>query len=464
MSSNQKKIALSSEIEMEDASVQPRIINDMDRDDMDGDEVSKQKGSGFDGENDDDDEDDDQTQQVRITLTTKIEKYKIPKLEMSISTSIGRAGLSELVNHMLEGKSPTPFEFVHVKSGKLIVVSLDKFMKREGVSSEDIMEIEYAPALQPPKSNNKSNQPDWISDIDFIPLGNTYLAITACYDGSLHANSFAKPGGKKSTKIVGDENAAHQTSIKTIRNLPVKTKSNDNGLLISGAKGGDIVAWEVSIGKEKDSSSNAGYEFSNAKFVPYAKCVGHQESVESIDAALSSDSAEALVCSGSWDRTIKLWQVSNDFSASSSSSSENDGSSLQDSRSTKKRKGADESGIKTSRDISSVAELNGHNDNVSAVVWGSDLDPVTLYSGSWDHTIKCWDVVRSVCTATFSGTKVVTDLAFSSQLNVIASSHADHCIRLWDTRITGDSVVKLQMSSVSLLLLLLSSSLCVHMC
>ncbi|RZM06540.1 MAG: hypothetical protein EOO88_53235, partial [Pedobacter sp.] len=85
---------------------------------------------------------------------------------------------------------------------------------------------------------------------------------------------------------------------------------------------------------------------------------GHTRGVWTV--AISNDNS--FLASGSWDKTIKIWNVS--------------------------------SGKCT-------ATLEGHSDNVLSIVVSNDNS--FLASGSWDKTIKIWNVSSSKCTATLEG-------------------------------------------------------------
>ncbi|XP_042976350.1 ribosome biogenesis protein WDR12 homolog [Carya illinoinensis] len=97
---------------------------------------------------------------------------------------------------------------------------------------------------------------------------------------------------------------------------------------------------------------------------------GHRESVQSVAAQKTGD----MVCSGSWDSTINLWRTNDNT----------DGDLV----SIKKRKvndQADESQLEGE----AVSTLVGHTQCVSSVVWPQNE---TIYSASWDHSVRRWDV------------------------------------------------------------------------
>jgi WD40 repeat protein len=98
------------------------------------------------------------------------------------------------------------------------------------------------------------------------------------------------------------------------------------------------------------------------------------------------------IASGSWDKTIRLW----------------DRDSKQE-----------------------IAALKGHSSYVSSVVFSPDGNIIA--SGSDDHTIRLWDWESKQEIATLNGHSLpVTGVAFSPDGKTIASGSWDKTIRLWD--------------------------------
>ena len=65
-----------------------------------------------------------------------------------------------------------------------------------------------------------------------------------------------------------------------------------------------------------------------------------------------------------------------------------------------------------------------------------------VITGSWDHSIKVWDIEEQDCIVTLNGSRVISCLDTSYYTtNVVATGHPDCTIRLWDTRasINGNS-------------------------
>ena len=79
------------------------------------------------------------------------------------------------------------------------------------------------------------------------------------------------------------------------------------------------------------------------------KCIGTLQSHTNTVASLVCTLDGQYLCSGSWDKTIKIWRLA---------------------------------------DGQCVATLQGHTDHVSCLV--CTLDRQYLCSGSWDNTIKIW--------------------------------------------------------------------------
>jgi len=76
--------------------------------------------------------------------------------------------------------------------------------------------------------------------------------------------------------------------------------------------------------------------------------------------------------------------------------------------------------------------LHGHSHYVQDVVISSDGQ--FALSGSWDHTLRLWEINRGITTRRFVGhTKDVLSVAFSADNRQIVSGSRDRSIKLWNT-------------------------------
>jgi len=76
--------------------------------------------------------------------------------------------------------------------------------------------------------------------------------------------------------------------------------------------------------------------------------------------------------------------------------------------------------------------LKGHSHFISDVVMSSDGQ--FALSGSWDHTLRLWDITTGQCTRRFVGhTGDVLSVAFSADNRQIVSGARDRTIKLWNT-------------------------------
>ncbi|MDD5169490.1 MAG: caspase family protein, partial [Syntrophales bacterium] len=166
--------------------------------------------------------------------------------------------------------------------------------------------------------------------------------------------------------------------------------------------------------------------------------LGHTEGVKSV--AFSPDGTHLL--SGSYDKTLKLWEIStgrevvtfrgHDYGGVSSVVFSPDG------------KYALSGGGPTLKlwDISTgeeVRTVGGHNDGGIASV---ALSPDGRYalSGSWDKSIKLWEVTEAREISTFRGhTECVSAVAFSHDGQYALSGSKDKTIILWDIK-TGRAI------------------------
>jgi U3 small nucleolar RNA-associated protein 13 len=160
---------------------------------------------------------------------------------------------------------------------------------------------------------------------------------------------------------------------------------------VSGAGDKILKRWSVPIAvldSIADDDSSSAFKLGCTHSVR-----AHDKDINTI--AISPN--DALVASGSQDKSIKLWKSSN---------------------------------------LSTVATLSGHKRGVWRVLF-SPVDR-SLASCSGDRTVKLWSVVDYTCLRTFEGhTGSVLSLKFVNRGMQLISGSADGLIRLWTIR-TGE--------------------------
>ncbi|KAM3700389.1 hypothetical protein ACB098_05G092100 [Castanea mollissima] len=348
------------------------------------------------------------SRRVQVRFVTKLKPpMTVPPLPIAIPSNLTRLGLSTLVNNLIQNGNPDwntqPFDFLI--DGELVRMSLDKFLLAKSISAEKILEIEYIKAVAPRKEEEPSLHDDWVSSVDG---SDPRFIVTGCYDSLARV---WKSAGECTHILEGHSDVIASVGVinrKGVEGITVATASKDCTLRL----------WKF----DTEDSINDPIRIRAFKILR-----GHAKSVQCVAAQNTGD----MVCSGSWDSMIKLWQT-------------NDSQSDGDLVSIKKRKGNDQAD-ESQLEGEAVSTLVGHTQCVSSVVWPQQE---TIYSASWDHSIRLWDAETGKNSSDIFCTKVLNCLDVGGESSaLIAAGGSDPILRIWDPRKPGTSAPVFQFSS-----------------
>lgn len=352
------------------------------------------------------------SRQVRVRFVTKLRPpFQVPTSSIAVPANLSRMGLSEIVNLLIKNSNPefqtTAFDFLI--DGELIRMQLEQFLLAKGISAEKILEVEYIRAVAPQKNDDPALHDDWVSAVDG---SNPRFVLTGCYDNLARIWK----DGTLCTHIL----QGHNGTVSSVCVLNHKGSSSSNDICIAtGSKDKTLRLWMFDVGESIDKPIRIG---------AFKILKGHASSVQSISAIPSGD----MVCSGSWDSSIKLWKVASD----------GDGDFVSVKR-RRLRADVDEPLLEEE----ATAELVGHTQCVSSVVWPESQ---TIYSASWDHSIRSWDVQSGKATLNMVCGKALNCLDVGGEGSALVTvGGSDHVLRVWDPRKPGSTAPIFQFSSHS---------------
>ena len=393
------------------------------------------------------DNDQDDVQQIRVSLILSKAcldtSLKVPSDPIAVPATTRKKGLSAIVNHLLdrkvikdesaqdsedemdededdEDKLPSlPFDFL--VNNKLLRLSVEAAARREGLSLEKPVEIYYFPARLAPESDGETESfPDWISALSYT--GST-LYSGSC-DGSIRIfHHRTGSDQKKEDFSLSGVVKAHSGPIKCIYSLELST---DSSMVASGSMDQTLVTHQIRnpCGNSPNIALHAVYSG------------GHTSSVNSVALTSSPSDGSTVMASGDWDGGLCLWKVPNIGPI--------DDEDEQMKHKRKKQKGATATTSDNSEDVKEASPTffyRAHKSNISGIVWSNSSkdnnDASTLFTSSWDHSIKAWDVESQNEILALNGSKVVTTMGRCHNSDVVATGHPDCCVRLWDMRTSG---------------------------
>ncbi|BBH00239.1 Transducin/WD40 repeat-like superfamily protein [Prunus dulcis] len=331
----------------------------------------------------------DASRVVHVRFITKLDRpFKVPNSSISVASNFTRFGLSSVVNNLIQTENPDwevePFDFLI--NGELVRMSLENFLLAKGISAETILEIEYIRAVVPRKEEEPSLHDDWVSAVD----------------GS-------SPRVWKAAGVC--------THILEGHSEPVSSVS------IINPEGADSVTVATA---SKDRTLDCGRR-NPLKISAFKILRGHRASVQSVAAQTSGN----MICSGSWDCTINLWQTNEPVSEG-------------DTVSTKKRKTTGQA-KESQSEGEAVSSLVGHTQCVSSVKWP---ERETIYSASWDHSIRRWNAETGKDSLNIFCGKALNCLDIGGESSaLVAAGGSDPILKIWDPRKPGTSAPVYQFSS-----------------
>eukprot|EP00043_Microstomoeca_roanoka_P007145 m.69072 g.69072 ORF g.69072 m.69072 type:complete len:414 (+) comp13713_c0_seq1:80-1321(+) len=317
-------------------------------------------------------------QEFRVSLFTRLDKFKIDLDKVTVPGTATRAQLSKLVNELLQREKPLPFDFI--VNEEFLRTTIADVVLEHNLPTEEELSIEYVLALLPPEPQATSSENDWISSIVTNVTGDLILA--SCYDNL--GRIFDGEGNVKALL------QGHVAPVRDICWVPT-----------SGAMKVATVSQDEHVILHTLNPST----FATKSIIKYT---GHNAAVNCV--AARGDGS--MICSGGWDHTIRIWPVEPE---------EDDLVSE-----TKKSK----TEITTHLLEDPLLTMNASVAAVTSLLWPSDN---TIYSASDDHCLKKWDVVSGNCVSTLTGPKVIDDIDLHAKSGLIAAACFDGAVRIYDS-------------------------------
>ncbi len=365
-------------------------------------------------------------EKVRVRFVTEHEEYRITDAPFSLPSKLGRSGLSEVINHLLNLDEPVSFDFII--NDHLIRTPLQKFLAVHRVSTETIIRIEYFPATSMSDESQTAEGPSWVGCIN---TSIDKLIITGCYDGT--AKIFNSNDLSEVSTVL-----AHQDPVRAITCWNMSSSSDKKqkpvniNYMATASKDQTVKCWDLS-------------DINNVTHV--ATLSGHINSVESLGVwrprTGQSTGKDTILVTGDWAGTLFGWNVSQ-LGAEVPVSKD-----AVDSQDKKKRKkaadfmGVSGAGASVNTTMKPLFTIKAHAQAVSGICSSRAAGQHnSIFTCSWDHAVKEWDLERQDCVTTFASSRVVTSVDCSTDATssmLLATSHPDGKVRVWDPRQSGEA-------------------------
>ncbi|EKX41676.1 hypothetical protein GUITHDRAFT_49497, partial [Guillardia theta CCMP2712] len=321
----------------------------------------------------------------------------VSDLPLAVPARLTRLGLSEVVNHLLEHDEPRAFDFLI--DGELLRSSLEEHLRSKGLSLEEVVIVEYFLVPKKPEHTEDKPHEDWVAG---IAISSSSSVLTASYDKTGRIWEEGADGHAAVTLLGHEDSATCCTWVE-------EQGEGSTRFAITGSKDYSLLAFAVPKGTGGGQSMQPCFRFR-----------GHEGAVQAVACR------DSLLCSASWDKTIKIWPMPTEKELEELAG--NSGEAI--SQTGKRSKGEEGKQAVNMKDRGCLSTLVGHTQAVTGVEVGGRQE---IVSGGWDHTVKSWDAEKQQCLTNLTSNSAVNGVAISLS-GLFASAHADRAVRVWDPR------------------------------
>jgi ribosome biogenesis protein len=444
-----------------------------------------EKQSNEANQNVDDDHNSPENEQIRVSLvlveSVRDRTLRVPSEPLTVPASIGPSGLNALLNHLINGESSTDsiddessfqnqneskrpkitFEFLVgpiTQSRRLLRSGLEQEVRRIGLNLEESVTISYFPAQEVPQSEGQSEcMPDWISAMTWSGSPSTVasdlsMLCAGSYDGSL---SVLHPVRKENDINVEQIHFSqgHKFVFHHMDKSPVVHKGPIKCIDATIVAAASISTLWIASGSMDHTLAVHTFNESDKLRTRYLCVDGHSSSLGCVHLVHpKSDNENLLLASGDWEGGVCLWDIPTTENRDDGVNPATEDTAMEEEVPTVKKKktgklSLQKTGIQEKKlPMSPTISIRAHVGKVTGVSFGNHHELLNeknqatstisrLITGSWDHSLKLWDIDRQECLLTLNGSRVVSclDTSFHSPY-VVASGHPDCMIRLWDMR------------------------------